>query len=461
MRQQTIGSSFSFSGKGLHTGQEVNVEVTPSDVDTGIVFVHAHSGVEVKAHITSRDSTVRSTSIRKDDFSVHTIEHLMSALWTLGVDNATVRIDGNEVPILDGSAKTFVQYITQVGIVEQDKDRDCFQPMEVITFHDEETGAHYELIPHDGFEADVMIEYGFEDIGFQHAHYKGGMDYASEIASCRTYVLLSELEQLAKIGLIKGGDIENAVVFADRFLEEDQLNRLAHTIEKTPFRYTELGPINTQLLFSNEPARHKLLDMLGDLALLGVRLKAKVIARKPGHTSNLRLVNELYKLYKEQKIKPKIPHYDPSTRPIMTTMDITAMLPHRFPFLLVDKVIEIGDNHIVGVKSVTFNEHFFQGHFPGNPVMPGVLIIEALAQVGGVLALSKQEVPEDWDTYFLKMEDTKFRKKVVPGDTLLLRMEFIRPIRRGICEMRATAFVGDSIVAEGDLTAKIINRTLL
>ncbi len=462
MNQCTIKQPVSLSGIGLHTGKSVTVTFHPAPINHGYKFrrIDLEEQPKINAEVSRVISTKRGTTIATGGAEVHTVEHILSALAGLQIDNVLIDVDGPEIPILDGSAAQFVDALTNAGIEELAMKREYFEVKEPISYQDPETGAELMVLPSDRFEIITMIDFDSEVVGQQYAEFGGHGDYVKDIAPCRTFVFLRELESLFDQGLIKGGDLDNAIVIVDKVRTQAELDELAKKLNKPSIKVDKEGILNTtRLHFSNEPARHKLLDIVGDLALLGKPIKGKVIATKPGHAANVEFTKILKKKYQEQrKLKGK-PHYDPDKTPLFTTTDIANWLPHRYPFLLVDKIIELSENHVVGVKSVTFNEGFFQGHFPDNPVMPAVLQIEALAQTGGILALSTVDDPGNWDTYFIKIENARFKQKVVPGDTLILKMELMAPIRRGICQMYATAYVGNKIVSEGELTAQIVKRS--
>ncbi len=462
MNQHTIKRSVAVSGVGLHTGQKVTITFQPAPVNHGYKFkrVDLEGTPVVNADVNRVVSTQRGTTIQSGEAIVSTVEHALSALAGLQVDNILMEIDGPEVPIMDGSALPFVEAIQEAGIEEQDAKREYFEIEEPITYRDEESGLEMTALPADRFEVITMIDFNSKTLGQQYASINDLGDYAEEIAPSRTFVFLREIEMLLEQNLIKGGDLDNAIVIADQTISQDKLDALASKLGKPSVRVEQEGILNTiKLKYRNEPARHKLLDVIGDTALLGKPIKGRILATKPGHTTNVEFTKLLKKHYLEQrKLKGK-PKYDPNKAPVFTIEQVSQWLPHRFPFLLIDKIIELSDTHVVGVKSVTFNESYFQGHFPGNPVMPGVLQIEALAQTGGILALSTVEDPGNWDTYFIKIDNAKFKHKVVPGDTLILKMELLAPIRRGICQMQATAYVGNKIVSEGELTAQIVKRS--
>ena len=463
MKQHTIKQAVSVSGVGLHSGSKVTMTFNPAPVNHGVKFqrIDLESLPIVTADVNKVVSTNRSTTIQHGEASVKTVEHTLSALAGMGVDNLLIEIDGPEAPILDGSNAEIVEVIEKAGLEEQDMNREYFEIEEVISYKDEETGAEFMAMPAEEFQVTTMIDFNSPTLGHQYASLESMADYKDQISSARTFVFLHELEKLLKDGLIKGGDLDNAIVIADRIIDQKSLDKLAKKLGKPSIKVEKEGILNTvDLRFENEPARHKLLDLIGDLTLIGIPIKGKIVATKPGHTSNVVFAGMLKKLYQEQKKLRGKPKYDPNEPPIKDVVGIQKMLPHRFPFVLVDKIIEVSETHVVGIKNVTFNESFFQGHFPGNPVFPGVLQMEALAQTGGILALSTVPDPENWDTYFLKIDNAKFKAKVVPGDTMILKMELLAPIRRGIVQMQGTTYVGNKIVSEGELTAQIIRRNL-
>lgn len=461
IKQTTILSDFSVSGVGLHTGSPATITICPAKANTGYIFMRTdlEGSPTVHADVLKVIKTNRGTKIEENGATVSTVEHVLSALRGLNVDNALLKIDGPEVPIMDGSAKSFVEGIMRTGIVDLEEDREYLEIWEQIEFIDEETGSEYLILPSDHLDITVMIDFNSQVLGQQYAHLHHLSEYAEKIAPSRTFVFLHELENLLDQNLIKGGDLDNAVVIVDRVMAPEELHALAQKLGKPSIEVIEEGVLNTtDLRFKNEPARHKLLDVIGDLSLMGRPIRGRIVASKPGHTSNVRFAQKLKRLLKEQqKLKGK-PRYDADVEPIKDVNAIQAMLPHRYPFLMVDKIIELSDRHVVGVKNVTHNEFFFPGHFPNNPIFPGVLQIEALAQTGGILALSTVEDPENWDTYFLKINDAKFKRKVIPGDTLILKMELLSPVRRGLCHMYGTAYVGNNIVSEGELIAQIVRR---
>ncbi len=461
MKQKTLAKSFSLEGVGLHTGKTVIIEFEPAEVNHGIRFMRVDMQDQpvLTADVNQVVSTNRGTTIRNGEAQISTVEHVLSALTGTGVDNVLIKVNGPEIPIMDGSAIDFVNGILGAGLLEQATDREYFEIEEPISFRDEVTGTELLALPGDKFEVTAMIDFNSQILGHQYASLQNIDDYATQIAPCRTFVFVRELEQLFDQNLIKGGDLDNAVVIADRLMDQDELDRLAKKLGKQSIKVEKTGILNTtSLKFENEPARHKLLDVLGDLTLLGKPIKGKIVARKPGHTANIEFTKLLKRKMMEQRKLRGRPRIDPDQPPLFDIESIRKLLPHRYPFLLVDKIVEMTDNYIVGVKNITFNEPFFQGHFPGNSIFPGVLQIEALAQVGGVFVLSKVEDPENWGTLLLKIDNTKFKYKVSPGDQLILKMELLSAVRRGICLMYGTAYVGSKLVSESELTAQIVRN---
>lgn len=462
MKQSTIQNAVSVRGVGLHTGKTVTLTFKPALANHGYRFqrVDLPDQPVVPADVKMVISTNRGTTLRSGEAQVSTVEHVLSALTGMGIDNVLLEIDGPEMPIMDGTSMPFVEAILEAGMTELDAEREYFIVTEPIAYKDEVTGTELLALPSDNFEATVMIDFASKVLGPQFAALHNMSEYVKEIAPCRTFVFVHELEKLLEMGLIKGGDMDNAIVIADRKMDQEELDALAQKMGKPGIKVDAEGVLNTvKLHFQNEPARHKLLDVIGDLALIGKPIRGKIVATKPGHTANVEFAKLLKKNLTEKRRLMGIPRYDPDKEPVFDSIQITKLLPHRFPFLLVDKIIELDQQHVVGIKNITYNEFFFQGHFPDNPVFPGVLQIEALAQTGGILALQNVPDPGNWDTYFLKIDNTKFKAKVVPGDTLILKMELLEPIRRGIVHMQGTAYVGSKIVSEGELTAQIVRRT--
>ncbi len=459
VKQKTIKAPFTVSGKGLHTGIEVEMTFKPAPVGFGYRFkrVDIEGQPEIPALVENVVDTARSTVIGINDVRVGTVEHALSALYGLNIDNALIEVNGPETPILDGSSRIYVENILRVGVEEQDEDKKYFVVTKNIGYSDEENEIELITFPDENFSVNVMIDYSSKYLRNQYASLQSLAEYKDEIANCRTFVFLSELELLFKNNLIKGGDVDNAIIIVDREVDQKELDRLTDLMNKPRLEIKSGGVLNNlELHFSNEPARHKLLDLLGDLALIGMPIKGKILATRPGHASNVELAKKIRQEMKRKQKKNVAPVYDPNIPPTHDVNQIMNILPHRPPFLLVDKIISLTATEVIGVKNVTMNEPFFVGHFPQEPVMPGVLIVEAMAQVGGILVLNTVTDPENYLTYFLKIDRVKFRKQVVPGDTLIFRLELMAPIRRGIATMKAYAFVGDQVASEGELTAQIV-----
>ncbi len=456
--QQTIKKEATLSGVGLHSGKTVTVKFLPAAANHGIKFQRLDlEGQPIIAADCDLVSTVqRGTTLEKGTASVATVEHLMSALVGLQIDNCLVQIDSGEVPIMDGSAKYFVEALEKAGLQEQAEERDIFELRENIHYADKDSGVEYLAMPSNRYKVTALIDYKSEVLGQQHATLDKVTDFKNEIAPSRTFAFLHELETLYAAGLIRGGDLNNAIVVVDKPVSQEEQKKLADMFNKPDIKVVEEGILNNvELYHHNEPARHKLLDVIGDLGLIGTPIHANIIATKPGHKHNVEFAKILKAHIKQERLKPPAPFYDPNKEPIYDATGIEKILPHRYPFLLLDKIIFLSETEVVGVKAVSFNEEFFRGHFPGNPVMPGVLQVEAMAQTGGILVLHKMPDPQNYDTYFLKINNVKFKQRVVPGDTILFKLEMIGPMRRGIIEMKGSAYVGNKLVSEADLMAKI------
>lgn len=459
--QRTIDKPVTLSGTGLHTGVEVDVVLKPAPENHGIVFkrIDLEGQPTVKAHVDHVSDTSRSTSIEKNGVRVGTIEHALSAFVGLEISNLLIEINSAEMPILDGSARPFVNAIRAVGLVNQDSDKEIFTIKQPIIYTDEEHGIEIMALPADKFSLSVMIDYQSVVLGNQFASLNRLDEFEKEIAPSRTFVFFRELEILWRSNLIKGGSLDNAIIILDREVSQDELNRVADLLNKPRVQVRPQGILsNTQLIYSNEPARHKLLDLMGDLSLIGRPIKGKIIATRPGHRANV----EFAKLVKQEILNERsrniAPVIDPDKEPLHDITSIMKLLPHRPPFLLIDRIIEVTDNIVIGSKNVTVNEPFFMGHFPDKPVMPGVLIVEAMAQCGGILVLSQVEDPKEYSTYFLKIDNVRFKRIVVPGDTLVFKLQLIEPIRRGIALMRGQAFVGNKVAVEGEMMARIVKN---
>ena len=460
MKQHTLASEVTLEGKGLHTGKNVTLTLKPAPENTGFIFVRidleGHPVIEADANYVS--NTERGTVLEKKGVKIQTCEHILAALVGMDLDNVIIELNASEPPIMDGSAKYFVEAIEKAGIIEQEAERDEYIVREVISYVNEETGSEITIIPADEYQITTMVDFGTKILGTQNAYMYNISEFKTDIANARTFSFLHELEMLLDLGLIKGGDLNNAIIYVDKEISSQTMDKLKKIFNKNEVAVKPNGVLdNITLHYSNEAARHKLLDVVGDLALVGTRIRGKVIANKPGHFTNAQFAKKLSKIINNER-KNDIPKVDINQKPLIDTVGIMKLLPHRPPMLLVDKVFELSDKHVVATKNVTMNEPFFVGHFPGAPVMPGVLQIEAMAQAGGVLILSTVPDPENYITYFMKIDNVKFKVPVLPGDTLIFKLELLTPIRRGICHMQAYAYANGRLVTEGELMAKIVKR---
>lgn len=458
-KQKTLKSSFSLSGKGLHTGLDLTVTFNPAPENTGyrIQRVDLEEQPVITALAEKVVDTQRGTVLAQGDVRVSTVEHGLSALYALGIDNCLIQVNGPEFPILDGSAIMYVEKIEEVGIEEQNAQKDYYIIRKKIEVKDEESGSCITILPDEEFSVTAMCSFQSKFINSQFATLDDIHDYTKEIAPARTFVFVRDIMPLLDANLIKGGDLENAIVIYERQVSQQQLDNLADLLNVPHMDATKIGYIQPKpLMWENECTRHKLLDIIGDMALIGRPIKGRIVATRPGHTINNKFARLMRKEIKKHEVQA--PLYDPNQTPIMDNIRIRQLLPHRYPMQLIDKVIAMGPMHIVGVKNVTANEPFFTGHFPEEPVMPGVLQVEAMAQCGGLLVLSQVEEPERWSTYFMRIDEVKFRQKVVPGDTLLFRVELLHPVRHGVSTMKGYVFVGDNVVSEAQFTAQIVKN---
>jgi len=459
-KQTTISKPISLSGVGIHTGKEVKLTFKPAPVNHGYAFcrIDLEGAPIIEADANLVVDTQRGTNLQKNGVSIQTSEHVLAALVGLEIDNVLIELDAPEPPIMDGSSKFFVDALLNAGISEQDAERYEYVVRENISFVDEKTGSEITIIPADSYQVTTMVDFGTKVLGTQNATLKNLSEFKNDFAHARTFSFLHEIEMLLENGLIKGGDLNNAIVYVDKELSEKTMKKLCTAFNRESIAVKSNGILdNLTLKYPNEAARHKLLDVIGDLALVGCRIRGKVIANKPGHAINTSFAKKLAKIIKQEK-RNRIPTFDLNAEPIMDVNAIMNVIPHRPPFLLVDKILELSDTHIVGMKSITMNEPYFEGHFPGQPVMPGVLQIESMAQAGGVLVLNTVPDPENYLTFFMKIENAKFKNPVVPGDTLVFKMELLSPIRRGICHMQAIAYSRGRITTEAEMMAQIVRK---
>ena len=458
-KQKTLKGSFSLFGKGLHTGLQVTATFNPASENTGYRFqrIDLEGQPVIDAIAENVVDMTRSTVLAHDEAKCSTVEHALAALYGLGIDNCLIQVNGPEMPILDGSSETYVENINKVGIEEQNTEKNYYIIKKKIEVRDDETGSSIVILPDEQFSLTTMISYKSKWFSSQFATLDNINDFETEIAGARTFVFLREVEPLLRAGYIKGGDLDNAIVIYEQEMSQERLDELADFIHVSHRDAKHLGFLNNKpLVWENEPARHKVLDIIGDMALIGRPIKGRIIATKPGHSINNKFARQMRREIRQHEVQAPI--YDCNVPPLMDVNRIRQLLPHRYPMQLVDKIIEIGSDYIVGVKNVTSNEPFFTGHFPEEPVMPGVLQVEAMAQAGGLLVLNTVEEPERWSTYFMKIDDVKFRQKVVPGDTLLFKVKLLAPVRHGVSSMKGFVFVGENVVCEATFTAQIVKN---
>ena len=458
--QKTLGKEVSLNGVGLHTGKKVKLTFKPAPVNTGFVFLRTdiEPSFEIPADVQYVKTTDRGTTLEKDGIKIQTSEHVLAALVGMQIDNCFISMNASESPIMDGSSKFFTEAIQKAGTIEQDEKRNEYVVTELISYKCEESGSEITIMPSENYQVTTMVDFGTKILGTQNATLENISQFKSEIAPSRTFSFLHELETLLENGLIKGGDLNNAIVYVDKPLSESNMDRLKEAFGKEKISVKPNGILdNLSLHFSNEAARHKLLDVIGDLALIGTPLQGKVIANKPGHRVNTDFSKKVAQIIKNEK-RRNVPKFDLNTKPIMDVNQIMSTIPHRPPFLLVDKIFELSETHVIGLKNVTMNEPFFEGHFPGTPIMPGVLQIESLAQTGGILLLNTVSDPQNYLTFFMKIDKVKFKRTVVPGDTLIFKLELIAPIRRGICQMLGQIYCNDNLITEGEFMAQMIRK---
>lgn len=459
-KQRTIAKEVTLTGVGLHTGENVTIKFVPAPENHGYAFkrVDIEGEPVIEANANNVVNTQRGTNLEKNGIKVQTSEHVLAALVGLEIDNVLIELSAPELPIMDGSSKFFIDALEEAGVKEQNAEREEYIIKEVISYKDDATGSEITIIPSDEYQVTTMVDFGTKVLGTQNATLEHLSDFKKEISNARTFSFLHELEMLLDNGLIKGGDLNNAIIYVDKEISDITMRNLEKAFNKKKLSVKPNGILDNLTLHQpNEAARHKLLDVVGDLALIGTRIRGKVIANKPGHFVNTEFAKKLAEIIKKEK-RNKVPKFDLSKPPLMDIHQIMDMLPHRPPFLFLDRIIELSDKHVVGMKNVTMNEPFFVGHFPGAPVMPGVLQIEAMAQTGGILVLSTVPDPENYLTIFMKIDKVKFRQNVLPGDTLIFSCSLITPIRRGICHMQAYAYANDKLVCEAELMAQIIKR---